>query len=266
MQPAYFFEKDYYSRLQNKIKTHLKIALFLDFDGTLVPIQKDPAQCFLPEKIRDQLKSLTRSDHCYLSVLSGRSLSDIKKRVGIRRIYYGGNHGLDISGPNIKYTHPKVILAKPIMDIAKRNLRKEIDDIDGAWLEDKKYTLSLHFRSVKKEDIFFVKRIFYKTVAELLDKKPLAVVKGKKVLELMPNVLWDKGSAALWILKELKVKCLTIYIGDDQTDENAFKALHKKGINIRVGKSKKTLADYYLKGYWEISRLLKQMQEIIKTL
>jgi len=266
MQPAYFFEKDYYSRLQNKIKTHLKIALFLDFDGTLVPIQKDPAQCFLPEKIRDQLKSLTRSDHCYLSVLSGRSLSDIKKRVGIRRIYYGGNHGLDISGPNIKYTHPKVILAKPIMDIAKRNLRKEIDDIDGAWLEDKKYTLSLHFRSVKKEDIFFVKRIFYKTVAKLLDKKPLAVVKGKKVLELVPNVSWDKGSAALWILKELKVKCLTIYIGDDQTDENAFKALHKKGINIRVGKSKKTLADYYLKGYWEISRLLKQMQEIIKTL
>ena len=266
MQPAYFFEKDYYSRLQNKIKTHLKIALFLDFDGTLVPIQKDPAQCFLPEKIRDQLKSLTRSDHCYLSVLSGRSLSDIKKRVGIRRIYYGGNHGLDISGPNIKYTHPKVILAKPIMDIAKRNLRKEIDDIDGAWLEDKKYTLSLHFRSVKKEDIFFAKRIFYKTVAELLDKKPLAVVKGKKVLELVPNVSWDKGSAALWILKELKVKCLTIYIGDDQTDENAFKALHKKGINIRVGKSKKTLADYYLKGYWEISRLLKQMQEIIKTL
>lgn len=265
MQPAYFFEKDYFSCLQNKIKTHLKIALFLDFDGTLVPIQKDPAQCFLPEKIKEQLRSLTRSDHCYLSVLSGRSLSDIKKRVGIRRIYYSGNHGLDISGPNSKYTHPKVILAKPIIDIAKRKLRKEIDDIDGAWLEDKKYTLSLHFRSVKKEDIFSVKRIFYKTVAELLDKKTLAVVKGKKVLELLPNVSWDKGSAALWILKELKVKCLPIYIGDDQTDENAFKALHKKGINIRVGKSKKTLADYYLKGYWEVSTLLRQMQEFMRN-
>lgn len=265
MQPAYFFEKDYFSRLQNKIKTHLKIALFLDFDGTLVPIQKDPAQCFLPENIKEQLRSLTRSGHCYLSVLSGRSLSDIKKRVSIRRIYYGGNHGLDISGPNIKYTHPKVILAKPIMDIAKRNLRKEIDDIDGAWLEDKKYTLSLHFRSVKKEDIFSVKRIFYKTVSELSDQKPLAVVKGKKVLELVPNVSWDKGSAALWILKELKVKCLPIYIGDDQTDENAFKALHKKGTNIRVGKSKKTLADYYLKGYWEISRLLQQIQKFLRT-
>jgi trehalose-phosphatase len=266
MQPAYFFEKDYFNRLQNKIKTHIKIALFLDFDGTLVPIQKNPAQCFLPEKIKEQLRSLTRSDHCYLSVLSGRSLSDIKKRVGIRRIYYGGNHGLDISGPNIKYTHLKVVLAKPIIDIAKRKLGKEIRDIDGAWLEDKKYTLSLHFRSVKKEDIFSVKKNFYKAVAELSDKKPLAVIKGKKVLELVPNVSWDKGSAALWILKKLKVKCLPIYIGDDQTDENVFKALHKKGINIRVGKSKKTLADYYLKGYWEISRLLKQIQEIIKTL
>src|SRR4030043_1283782 len=261
--PYYFFSKDY---LSSFLRFNSKIALFLDFDGTLVPIQKNPSQCSLSDKIKKQLKLLAESKNCYLTILSGRSLSDIRQRIGIRRIYYGGNHGLDISGPNIKYTHPKVILAKPIMDIAKRNLRKEIDGIDGAWLEDKKYTLSLHFRSVKKEDIFSVKKIFYKTVSELSDKKPLAVVKGKKVLELVPNVSWDKGSAALWILKELKVKCLPIYIGDDQTDENAFKALHKKGTNIRVGKSKKTLADYYLKGYWEVSTLLRQMQEIIKTL
>ena len=259
--PYYFFSKDY---LSSFLRFNSKIALFLDFDGTLVPIQKNPAQCILPDKIKNQLELLAESINCYLTILSGRSLSDIRQRIGIKRIYYGGNHGLDISGPGVRYTHPKAILSKPIINRIRQQLQKKIRDIDGAWLEDKKYTLSLHFRSVKKEDILSVKKNFYKAVAELSDKKPLAVIKGKKVLELVPNVSWDKGSAALWILKELKVKCLPIYIGDDQTDENAFKALHKKGINIRVGKSKKTFADYYLKGYWEVSTLLRQMQEFMR--
>jgi trehalose 6-phosphate phosphatase/alpha,alpha-trehalase len=79
-------------------------------------------------------------------------------------------------------------------------------------------------------------------------------------------VSWDKGKAVLWVLQRFNDKCLPVYVGDDQTDETAFKSLRKKGITIRVGKSKKTFADYYLKGYWEISRLLQQAQEFIRYL
>ena len=104
------------------------------------------------------------------------------------------------------------------------------------------------------------------TVAnEFMEKKLLTVIKGKKVMELTPNVSWDKGSAALWILRQLKDKCLPIYIGDDQTDETAFKALNKKGITIRIGRSKKTAAEYYLKGHWEVPRLLKDILEYTKS-
>lgn len=262
LYPLYFFG-GINNSLLNKIKRCHKIALFLDYDGTLVPIQKDPTRCILPDKIKSQLKLLTGSKRCYLTILSGRSLPDIKKMTGIKNIYYGGNHGLDISGSDIRYTHPKALLAKPLMRDVKYLLKKEIAGIKGAWIEDKRFTVSLHYRSVKTTDIPLVKKAFCNAAGGFLEKKLIAVIKGKKVLELAPDVSWDKGRAVVWILKHLKDKYLPIYIGDDQTDETAFKALYKKGITICIGKSKKTFANYYLKGYREVSRLLQQMQEVI---
>jgi trehalose-phosphatase len=255
----YFFEK---ANNIFKSKSDRKIALFLDFDGTLVPIQKNPMQCFLSEKTKRQLSLLAGSNCCYLTVLSGRSLSDIKRRIGIRKIYYGGNHGLDISGPNLRYTHPKALTSKLAIEHITRRLKKAITNIEGAWLENKKFSVSLHFRSVRKENIPLIKKVFHAVVNEFMEEKRLNVIKGKKVIELTPNVPWNKGSAVLWILKQLKDKCMPIYIGDDQTDETAFKALSGKGFTIRVGKSKKTAANYYLKGHWELPRLLDDIESL----
>lgn len=262
---SYFFEHSNYKELFPEIRPRRKIALFLDYDGTLVPIQKDPVKCILSDKIKEQLQLLAGSNCCYLAILSGRALSDIRKMVGIRRIYYGGNHGLDIFGHDLRYTHPKALSARPVIRNIKQLLKKEIADIKGAWLEDKKYTLSLHFRSVEKKESLSVKKAFYNVVTQFSGNDSLSVIKGKKVLELVPDLSWNKGAAALCILKQLKGKCLPIYIGDDQTDETAFKALSKKGITIRIGRTKKTYANYYLKGYWEVSRLLQQIHEYTKT-
>lgn len=252
----YFFKSGGLSQVMNPNK---KIALFLDYDGTLAPIRKDPAQCVLSDKIRKQLRLLADSDRCYLTILSGRSLSDIRKMAGIRNICYGGNHGLNISGPKIRYTHPHAILTKPIIDKVKHLLRKEIKNIEGAWVEDKKFTISLHFRSVKKENISSIKKVFHRTLADFCESESLSIIKGKKVMEIVPDASWDKGMAALWILRRLKHQCLPIYIGDDQTDETAFQALRKQGITIRIGKSNKTAAGFYVKGCWEVSRLLREV-------
>jgi len=119
--------------------------------------------------------------------------------------------------------------------------------------------LSLHYRSVKKEKVILIKKVFQTVANEFIEEKRLNVIKGKKVIELTPNVPWNKGSAVLWLLKQLKDKCRPLYVGDDQTDETAFKSLHRKGIAIRIGKSKKTAANYYLKGHWEVPRLLTEI-------
>src|SRR4030043_483870 len=140
------------------------------------------------------------SPSCYLFIKDCFS-----SLLGIKRIYYGGNHGLHISGSNVRYTHPKAIFAKPIINHIRQQLQKEIEDIEGVWLEDKKFTLSLHFRSVKTEDIPRVKKVFYNVVNKYSEKKLLAVIKGKKVLELEPDESWDKGKAVLWVLQNLRI-------------------------------------------------------------
>lgn len=263
MPPIYFFGKKSFKRIRNKIKQYPRIALFLDFDGTLVPIQKDPSRCVLSGEIKEQLKSLADSGRIYITILSGRSLLDIKRMVGIRDICYGGNHGLVISDSDMTYVHPKALSAKPFIDKAARMLNKEIAGIEGAWIERKRFTASLHYRSVRRGDVLPVKRAFYKVISEFSGDRRLAVIKGKMVLELAPDESWNKGSAALYILNSLKGKYLPVYVGDDWTDETAFHALNKKGITIRVGKSAKTAASYYLKDRRKVSEFLKKVKEFI---
>jgi len=246
-----------------KISKGQKIALFLDFDGTLVPIRKDPSQCVLAEEMKEQLKLLVGSDRCYISILSGRSLPDIKGMVGIRDICYSGNHGLIISGNDMMYIHPKALSAKPSIDKAARMLSNEVAGINGAWVERKKFTASLHFRTVCKKDVPLVRKAFSKVVSECSGERELAVIKGKMVLELAPDASWNKGSAAIYILNNLRGKYLPVYVGDDWTDENAFRALNKKGVTIRVGKSANTAAKYYLKNQREVSEFLRRVKEFI---
>ena len=89
------------------------------------------------------------------------------------------------------------------------------------------------------------------------------MLRGKKVLELVPNIHWDKGKAALFLLEKFNKTCLPVYVGDDVTDETAFNALKEYGITIRVGKSKQTQAEYYLRGQWEVLRLLQYLYGLL---
>lgn len=248
----------------NDLKKSGRIALFLDFDGTLVPIQEDPAQCIISSRNKSQLEEIAASGRCYVFILSGRSLSDIKKKVGIRGIYYGGNHGLVISGPDIEYIHPGVVFAKPTIDSIRRKIENEVRDIEGAWIERKKFTFTLHYRAAGKGDIKAVKKMFYDAVSGFSGRLPLLVIKGKKVLELSPDLSWNKGSAAQWLLKQFVHKCTPIYVGDDITDESVFRTFNSKGITVKVGRSKNSAAQYYLKEQREVTMFLQHVLDAVK--
>ncbi|MDA8325796.1 MAG: trehalose-phosphatase [Nitrospiraceae bacterium] len=235
------------------------VALFLDFDGTLAPIQQDPARCVLSGEARELLQRLADSGRHFVTVLSGRGFSDVKSKVGIRNICYGGNHGLVISGKGMAFVHPGALYARPVIDKAGRRLGKEIAGFAGAWVERKKFSLSLHYRLADKKDVSKIKKAFYRVATEFSGAGPLAVLEGKKVFELMPDISWDKGNAALWILDRLADGYLPVFVGDDVTDEAAFRALKERGVTVRVGRSKRTSARFYLKDYKETRRLLKSI-------
>lgn len=242
----------------------MKYFLFLDYDGTLTPIVKTPHRALLSKSRRKILKQLIKNPHILVAVISGRMLSDLKKKVPLRGLFYAGNHGFEIEGPEIKITHPRALRAKPLLRKIKARLKKAYGKIKGVIVEDKILTLSLHYRMVSPKDFRKIKKTFPDIVRPYLKSKKIRLTFGKKVYEIRPNVDWDKGKAVLWFLKKIarRAREIPIYIGDDATDEDAFKALGRKGITLRVGKAKKSRAQRFLRNVGAVYKFLESLNKI----
>lgn len=216
------------SRLEKR-----RAVVFLDYDGTLTPIVERPELAILSHDMRETLRRL--ADYCTVIVVSGRERQDVEDLVGEDNIFYAGSHGFDIAGPEgTEIRHEEGLTYLPEIARAAGELRRELAPIYGVIVENKTYALAVHFRMVREENIGQVEQIVDKVVAQhpLLRKTG-----GKKVFELRPNMDWDKGKAVLWLLDALglnKKDVLPLYIGDDITDYDAFRALRGKGISILV--------------------------------
>ena len=128
-----------------------------------------------------------------------------------------------------------------MMQRIKYELIAQLSEIQGAFVEDKGVTLSVHYRMVARDKEFLVRRIFDHICMPYRRQNMVKIHAGKKVLELRPPVEWDKGKAALWLLRKQEIlhgkgNVLPVYIGDDSTDEDAFIALKNKGITVFVGR------------------------------
>ncbi|MDD5005391.1 MAG: trehalose-phosphatase [Candidatus Omnitrophica bacterium] len=243
------------------------IMLFLDYDGTLTPIVSTPEKAFISREVKELLIGLSKSPKCKLAIISGRALKDIKNIIGLKNIIYSGNHGLEIEGPKIKFEPLVSPKYRMILRHIKNNLQQKISYIRGAFVEDKGFSLSLHYRLVDKKQIPQIKTIFHETVISYLVCNKIKIKPGKMVLEIRPPIKWDKGRVVLWLLTRQifaaqKGMVFPIYIGDDATDEDAFKALKNKGLTIFVGKPKESYAQYYLKNPKEVVGFLRRISEI----
>jgi trehalose 6-phosphate phosphatase len=244
-----------------------RVMLFLDYDGTLVPIAAAPDKAVISKEARDLLNELSKNRGCTVAVISGRSLKDIKSAVGLKNIIYSGNHGLEIDGPKLKFKSVVPSGFKEIVRKIKLDLIERLAHVKGVLLEDKGYTLGVHYRLVNKEDTHLVKTAFHEAVIYYLAGNKIKINKGKMMLEVRPPMEWNKGKVVLWLLarQEFALKdsgIFPIYIGDDVTDEDAFAALKNKGMTVFVGSSGKSGARYYLKGHKEVLKLLRKVLEL----
>jgi alpha,alpha-trehalase len=234
-----------------------RLAVFLDYDGTLTPIVSHPENAFLSNSMRQALRELAA--RAAVAILSGRDLDDVRRRVVLEGIIYAGSHGFDIAGPcGLRRQVATDFLSN--LDTAEKELRELLGAISGAQLERKHFSIAAHYRNVQESDVATVKRAVSEVAAR---HRELRMIDGKKVYELLPDIDWDKGKAALWLLEIPGVErgnVRPIYIGDDRTDEDAFRALEQCGIGILVSEqSQPTAARYSLKDPAEVERFLRAL-------
>jgi alpha,alpha-trehalase len=234
-----------------------QLAVFLDYDGTLTPIVSRPEKALLPDSIHETLQALAAK--APVAILSGRDLNDIRQRVNIGAIVYAGSHGFDIAGPRgLRKEAATEFL--PTLDLAEKELAKDLVGITGAQLERKRFSVAAHYRNVNENDLPKVERIVSAIAAR---HRELRKMEGKKVYELLPDIDWDKGKAVLWLLESLGSELPNlrpIYIGDDRTDEDAFRVVEQRGTGILVTEQPRpTAATYSLKNPTEVERFLRKL-------
>lgn len=203
-------------------------AVFLDYDGTLTPIVDRPERAVLDDATRAAVARLAAL--CPVAVVSGRDLDDVARMVGLGELVYAGSHGFDIRGPSLRTQIGLEYV--PALERADAALRDRLAAVPGALVERKRFAIAVHTRLVEpaaKAAVVDAVRAVAAGEAEL------RVTGGKEIHELRPDLPWDKGRAVLALLDALGLgDAMPLYIGDDETDEDAFRALGGRGIGIRV--------------------------------
>jgi len=244
-------------------KSHLfngkRIVFFLDYDGTLTPIVSRPELAVISSQMQDTVKKL--SQKYTTAIVSGRMREDVEKLVGISGLIYAGSHGFDIKGPQVSLVQPQAKETIPLVSKIIERLKKELANIEGLIIEEKKFSTAVHYRQVeKKEEVPRIKTVVEKVIQE---NKSLRLMEGKKVFEILPAIDWNKGKAVKWVMNALKINWedfSIVYIGDDTTDEDAFRVVSTRGTGILVSdKCIPSAADFVLSSPKQVEELFERI-------
>jgi trehalose 6-phosphate phosphatase len=228
-------------RLRERFADAPELLLCLDFDGTLAPIVPDPADAELLPGAREQLARLADEPSVTVAVVSGRSLADLRERVGVEGVVLAGNHGLELgdagdAGDDI--VDPDAAAEQAAVARAVATLRDALADVPGCEVEDKGLTATVHYRRTPDERVPEVREAVESTVAAA---EGLRLTEGKEILEVRPDVPGGKDRAVRRLL-ERHPEALPVFVGDDVTDEDAFRALPPDGVAVLVGDREDTAA------------------------
>jgi alpha,alpha-trehalase len=234
------------------------LLVLTDFDGTLCEFHSDPQAVWLPAGPRTALERIAAGD-ATIALVSGRRLDDVRTRAALGvPAYYAGLHGLEIHGPDERYEHPAAQRAQGLLHTLATAIARDLADLPGTFVEDKGLAVAAHYRAASAEDAPAVEAVVMRHARRLLDVGDLRTMQGASVLELLPNVDSDKGHAVEWIRERVgrvHRDVWPVYIGDDVTDEDGFRAVESQGLSIAAS-SRATGADLAVDGPAEVEALL----------
>jgi trehalose 6-phosphate phosphatase len=250
MAPSLFTD---WTRVATLIQSSCRVAVFLDFDGTLVNIAPRPDQVRLAPATRRVLRRLARHPRVTLVVISGRRRSELLRYIGVPGIRYLGLYGWECRGHSPLPTSALIALRR-----ARMQLPIHLSSTPGIWMEDKVHSLSVHFLGLSPPD---QRRAWRKLRSlMLLFRETLRVIENLRDAEIIPRCILGKGIAVQQFLaKPARCRVLPFYFGDDLSDEPAFEAVGK-GISIRVGAARPTRARYSIRGPAAVTALLTKLE------
>lgn len=231
----------------------------LDFDGTLAEIVAEPDAAKLVDGAAKALEHLAAL--CPVAILSGRDLADVRDRIAIPGIWYSGSHGFELIGPDGTHRcNDAAAAVVPVLENVAADLREDLGHIPGVNVEHKRYAVAVHFRNVARDRVAEVVAATHRHG----QRHGLRVTGGRKIVELRPDIDWDKGTALAWLGDQIHQtgRVLPIYVGDDLTDEDAFDAVRYSGIGIVVrhdeDSDRATAAQFTLNNPGEVEQFLRR--------
>ena len=240
--------------VSNRLASAPGLLVTLDFDGTLAALAETPGQARLQPEFKAALRALAALYGVSVFILSGRALQSVRKLVGLRSLYYGGNHGMEIKGPGFAWRDVGAVKARDLVTRIAADMQERFPPGTGVLVENKVFSASVHYRNLKTA----YRRGFFSRMKALMSVQSKAICwrSGHKVFELLPIGAAHKGNAVERLAKRLG-RPLSVAVGDDLTDEDMFSALAGHGITVRVGRGAGSKAGYFLSGQAEVLRLLR---------
>ncbi|BFU89523.1 MAG: Trehalose 6-phosphate phosphatase [Nitrospira sp.] len=225
-----------------------------DFDGTLAKIVRDHHAARLGRPIRFWLEKLAK--RAPIAIISGRSVEDLRSRMGTVVPHLIGNHGSE--GPHTRREDMQQVreTSSGWLQLVNERFQDELTR-RGVVVENKSYSLSFHYRTAGQRDEARV--LISRIVAEL--SPPPRIVLGKSVVNVMPPTASHKGTALLEYMRRLDCS-KALYVGDDETDEDVFALRDARILTVRIGKKKGSSARYFLKRQTEIAEVLRLLVEV----
>lgn len=233
--------------LESHLNGHSLYAF--DFDGTLAKIVPNPYAARLGRSVRSWLEALAK--RAPTAVISGRSLEDLRFRIGTTVPYLIGNHGSE--GCHVVQEDLQQVreTCQGWLQLIADRFQVELAQ-SGVLVETKSYSFSFHYRTVDQRH---EARALISRIVEELSPSP-RIVLGKSVVNVMPPSAWHKGTALLECMRRLG--CATaLYVGDDETDEDVFGLGDHRILTVRIGKKNTSSARFFLKRQTEITQMLR---------